>query len=1528
MARATQLAIRAQPVLAQIFFALAYLFLSLSLASAQPYDVGQRIRSEHLEEQVLIPVQIETSLKELNSQPKEVNLQTILAPYAGSRTQVQAALNLLGNRGGSPSDLSVSVRLLNSRFFDDVMAREYRDRIATFAYTGCRRDGYKFFQQSGYAPIRHDLWQAACDGDGEESERVFAEARAGGEVVLLDGDGKLYRLTKDFFLTKLPGNGIDGVALLGGTAYGAITDAGQTLGSFVSSDNASTFDLSEAIPSIYAFSLRHKGDESPGTTLQYYVSIGILSPQGDNAEPLFSPAAIIPIQVAVEADTENCRDGVDNDSDGMIDCGDSDCSGSGNCITPAEDCYNSADDDTDGAADCSDSDCASLPSCAPPVEICDNGLDDDSNGSSDCADPNCSGSPSCLPPPEDCTNGTDDDGDGYTDCSDSDCQNTYTCTACSAECPYGGGSCSCSNSWLGWGACSCDCSTSCPPPPQNPEFLTLSESQSYSLGCYSDQFSFQARLPVYGDYVVYVDGQNVRNLGWTSGDQSVSLSISPGYHQITLVNQSGGGSASVHISTYYSCDSENCSDGYDNNGNGAVDCSDPECSGYWACYSMPENCSDGIDNDNDGAIDCSDYYDCSSASNCTTQPEYCYDGYDNDGDGAADCNDSDCPGCIVYYEQCDNYTDDDYDGLVDCSDPDCSTDYRCHPPREYDCANNADDDWDWMIDCTDPDCAGHEVCINPSEICDDTVDNDGDGLIDCEDVEQCACADIELCSREGDEDGNGYADCRDRRCEFYPACGNVIHEVCDNAIDDDDNGETDCYDYWCRERAVCIPTEDCANPGDDDGDGAADCDDSDCSSADNCVEKVEDCANGEDDDGDDRIDADDPSCRGSEVIPAEGTPLASFDPIFGIRISEDTTQIASITEWVWRLEALPPREEGGPAADVEPQVLNAVYVEVRDGVIEGFFAYEERGVFREYLTPNTRYRLTVSLRGLDVNGVESIVADQQTIYFITPDVAVLPDGVALVRHDIVLSSRAVPTATPTETATPTPPTSESECADGVDNDGDGQSDCLDMDCNGNSACYTCVSTGGESCGNGFDDDCDGATDCGDGDCSESVECENGGNTGGTTGGTMGGSPGTTPPSPNIPFVRNIIEKGNIGIVCGDKTFEAEVALPQGGASDRLTLVLSEMYYTAQKDPKTGAMIGVPQYRAIQSESLTSFPQQPVVLRFNSGAGTYRLELVNYLGARSYQTIINFYAEESCAPTPTPTEGPEEPTPTPDPTDTPEPTPTPTPTPKQDDEDSENLCGNGTKDPGEQCDPGGSTSECGEKAFCDPTSCACRGEEKKEQCCYCLYVDEFSGDCQDWLSKQKGCTASYVGEVSDAAHTFASFEEFLITVCGGAEEVKHYEVQHGSPEDVCNPFEVAYTISETLPAVKKIDVTRDSCLVFDNPEQAEQYAQMLAKEKPGTDICVTSNQNVTSGNISASNSYCSPITFQICSGEACKVLHPCHPEGSNCWTHTDTLDTFECRDAAGNKRTQVCVAKNGDENSYKDGTGDGTWKFRK
>ncbi len=65
------------------------------------------------------------------------------------------------------------------------------------------------------------------------------------------------------------------------------------------------------------------------------------------------------------------------------------------------------------------------------------------------------------------------------------------------------------------------------------------------------------------------------------------------------------------------------------------------------------------------------------------------------------------------------------------------------------------------------------------------------------------------------------------------------------------------------------------------------------------------------------------------------------------------------------------------------------------------------------------------------------------------------------------------------------PTTESLCADGQDDDDDGQSDCADLDCLDAADCV-------EDCRNGFDDNDDGLSDCRDPRCLRSAACVAGG----------------------------------------------------------------------------------------------------------------------------------------------------------------------------------------------------------------------------------------------------------------------------------------------------------------------------------------------------------------------------------------------------------------------------------------------------
>ncbi|MBU1534454.1 lamin tail domain-containing protein, partial [Myxococcota bacterium] len=128
----------------------------------------------------------------------------------------------------------------------------------------------------------------------------------------------------------------------------------------------------------------------------------------------------------------------------------------------------------------------------------------------------------------------------------------------------------------------------------------------------------------------------------------------------------------------------NCTDGIDNDANGATDCEDPACFGLANC-TTETSCTDGIDNDADGFIDCADT-DCDTIGYCGAENDVanCSDGDDNDGDGLVDCADADCTGVGYCGSEdndtaCDDGEDNDGDGLVDCDDSDCDLAPVCQP---------------------------------------------------------------------------------------------------------------------------------------------------------------------------------------------------------------------------------------------------------------------------------------------------------------------------------------------------------------------------------------------------------------------------------------------------------------------------------------------------------------------------------------------------------------------------------------------------------------------------------------------------------------------------------------------------------------------------------------------------------------------------------------------------------------------------------------------------------------------------------
>jgi hypothetical protein len=269
---------------------------------------------------------------------------------------------------------------------------------------------------------------------------------------------------------------------------------------------------------------------------------------------------------------------------------------------------------------------------------------------------------------------------------------------------------------------------------------------------------------------------------------------------------------------------------------------------------QPEICDDGLDNDGDGAIDCADP-DCATFPGCASDfcPGYtgantCCQNSDPCGwaaDGICDCDGTcawDQPDCGGGVEICDNFHDDDGDGAMDCADPDCAGDPACAGP--FDCANPLYF-WDFgtltgttlgapAVQSGDCGGAGPEVvyafgvgsplCIRLS-----TAGSAFDTVLhvredNCTDpAAQIACNDdfggsfvseVEFTAQPGPmyyvfvdsyAAGGDYA-------ITISECAGPQPEICDNGQDDDGDGATDCADPDCIGHPACGASGDCCTP--------------------------------------------------------------------------------------------------------------------------------------------------------------------------------------------------------------------------------------------------------------------------------------------------------------------------------------------------------------------------------------------------------------------------------------------------------------------------------------------------------------------------------------------------------------------------------------------------------------------------------------------------------------------------------------------------------------------------------------------
>jgi cysteine-rich repeat protein len=512
-----------------------------------------------------------------------------------------------------------------------------------------------------------------------------------------------------------------------------------------------------------------------------------------------------------------------------------------NCLLEArETCDNRVDDDGDGSADCADPDCFSHPACQGQ-EICSNGWDDDDDGLVDCADPDCLGHAACTSR-EDCSNGLDDDGDTRIDCEDVDCFGHPDCGGCDPDLDLG------------------DLA------PGDDRVLTVDGAGGVSptgLSCAPLARGAHLRFAVAVGFHLRINATEVLGESFLGlireelpgesceTDELDCLAITgsptrwertnlpPGAYRVVVSGATADASAVMQLRvTLLPASQELCDNGADDDGDGLIDCADPDCGAVPACW--VELCDNGADDDGDGLTDCADP-DCALAPPCLP-PEICGNGLDDDADGHADCADPDCAGtagcqgsdCVVNVDLGVLSRDASAAGSFDTTLGIDRARASCGlPGPEVVLAFTLSAPASVVISLTQS--GDHVLAVagegGPGSWCDDAeylcVDPGGGGRSARLTLPGLPAARyLILVDATGpDRTGTG---------TVTVEAHDPLHELCDDGLDDDGDGLTDCADPDCVDQAVCRPETSCHDGLDNDADGRVDCADLDCAGSAAC----------------------------------------------------------------------------------------------------------------------------------------------------------------------------------------------------------------------------------------------------------------------------------------------------------------------------------------------------------------------------------------------------------------------------------------------------------------------------------------------------------------------------------------------------------------------------------------------------------------------------------------------------------------------------------------------------------------------
>ncbi len=250
--------------------------------------------------------------------------------------------------------------------------------------------------------------------------------------------------------------------------------------------------------------------------------------------------------------------------------------------------------------------------------------------------------------------------------------------------------------------------------------------------------------------------------------------------------------------------------------------------------------------------------------------------------------------------------------------------------------------------------------------------------------------------------------------------------LCSDGSDNDGDGDTDCDDPDCATDYACTETGRCTDGIDDDGDGNTDCDDPDCATDFACSETGR-CADGADNDGDGDTDCADSDCAADiACFVCPGTDLGST---LGSPVQSGTTVGAGAD-----LGGSCSSGSSGVGAEDRAFAWTAPW--------DGTFVFDTDGSAFDTVL----YLLDGTCSGSEIACDDDSGAGTQSLLSLAltagQTVVVVVDGYSGAGA-YVLNINA---------------TEAGLCADSVDNDADGDTDCADSDCAGDPACVSCPDT--------------------------------------------------------------------------------------------------------------------------------------------------------------------------------------------------------------------------------------------------------------------------------------------------------------------------------------------------------------------------------------------------------------------------------------------------------------------------------------